>query len=254
VAKVVDRALAFDRNDRWSTAREMQDAVKEAYFEISGRRISFARKLFIPPRVSIPDTSEAATSAPTLAADVPSDPDLQVAVDTADRLRAIVAPKTTDGATMPSVPPPSRATTVGSHRNRTRRLALVAAGVGLAVLVIAVFVMRGPATASGGEIAVPSASGAVATASASASGREVAVASPSAGTSPSPSPTTSTSTSTSTPTATATATTPARSAAAITAAPHGTIVRPAIGRPKATASVATAAASAAPVDIFGRRR
>ncbi|MDB4992668.1 MAG: serine/threonine protein kinase [Myxococcaceae bacterium] len=249
VAQVVDRALAFDRMDRWPDARAMQDAVKEAYFEITGRRISFARRLVVAPRVSLPDTSEAATSAPTLAADTSSQPSLLAeSVDRIDRMPTAVAPKTTDGATMPSVPPPSRAVTAESHRNRGRRLAVVAGGVGVGGVVIAAYVMRGPARVSGGEGVAASGSGSgsgsgLAVVSPGVSIGEVASVAPSAGTSPSPSPSTSTTTTT-TPTTTTTAGT------AAVVAPHASL-RPVVVRPKASAS---AAPSAAPVDLFGRRR
>jgi serine/threonine-protein kinase len=241
VAQVVDRALAFDRMDRWPDARSMQEAVKEAYFEITGRRISFARRLLVTPRVSMPDTSEAATSAPTLAADAPSQPALLA--ESVERMATAVAPRTTDGATMPSVPPPSRAITAASHRNQARRLAVVAAGVGVAGIVIAAYVMRGPAVGEG--VAGSGTGSGTGSGSASPSVGEVASVAPSAGTSPSPSPSTTTSTSTST------STTTTATATAVAVAPRGSVRPPVVVRPKASAS---AAATVAPVDIFGRRR
>ncbi len=51
VSAVVDRALAFSRDSRWSDARAMQDAVRRAYEEIHTSPISSAPKLTVPPSV-----------------------------------------------------------------------------------------------------------------------------------------------------------------------------------------------------------
>jgi serine/threonine-protein kinase len=71
---VVDRALAFDKNSRWGTAREMFDALRAAYEEARGRR---------PP---LPPPRPAAPSAVTI--DVPisiEEPSLVVDVAFGDR-------------------------------------------------------------------------------------------------------------------------------------------------------------------------
>jgi serine/threonine-protein kinase len=51
VARVVDRALAFEKGNRWPSAQEMRDAVSDAYRDGTGRRISMA------PRPVVPDVS-----------------------------------------------------------------------------------------------------------------------------------------------------------------------------------------------------
>jgi eukaryotic-like serine/threonine-protein kinase len=42
VAQVVDRALAFDKNDRWPNARSMQTAVRNAYLALTGTALESA--------------------------------------------------------------------------------------------------------------------------------------------------------------------------------------------------------------------
>ncbi len=52
VARVVDRALAFDRDDRWSDARGMQEAIRQAYGERhGGAPIATAPRLEVPIHV-----------------------------------------------------------------------------------------------------------------------------------------------------------------------------------------------------------
>lgn len=53
VASLVDRALAFDKDDRWPDAQAMQEAVRRAYHAASGAPISTHPKLFVP--VSVPN-------------------------------------------------------------------------------------------------------------------------------------------------------------------------------------------------------
>ena len=48
VAHVVDRALAFERDDRWPDARTMQLAVRQAYRDSHGAAIATAPKLAVP--------------------------------------------------------------------------------------------------------------------------------------------------------------------------------------------------------------
>ena len=50
VAHVVDRALAFERDDRWPDARRMQEAVRHAYHDRNGAPITTA------PRMTLPET------------------------------------------------------------------------------------------------------------------------------------------------------------------------------------------------------
>ena len=50
VARVVDRALAFEREQRWLDARRMQEAVRRAYYDRHGAEITTA------PRVTVPET------------------------------------------------------------------------------------------------------------------------------------------------------------------------------------------------------
>ncbi|HEV3191346.1 MAG TPA: protein kinase [Polyangiaceae bacterium] len=47
VAFVVDRALAFEKAKRWSSARRMQEAVRRAYYDHNGRPITSAPKLAV---------------------------------------------------------------------------------------------------------------------------------------------------------------------------------------------------------------
>jgi serine/threonine-protein kinase len=51
VAGVVDGALAFEKGKRWPSARRMQAAVRDAYHDRTGRRISMA------PRPVVPDVA-----------------------------------------------------------------------------------------------------------------------------------------------------------------------------------------------------
>jgi eukaryotic-like serine/threonine-protein kinase len=53
VAEVVDKALAFEQEQRWPDARAMQDALRRAYEKIHDSPISSAPKPTVPP--SVPD-------------------------------------------------------------------------------------------------------------------------------------------------------------------------------------------------------
>ncbi|HEY3594441.1 MAG TPA: protein kinase [Polyangiaceae bacterium] len=77
VVEIVDKALAFDRNDRWLDARQMQEAVRNAYRAVTGSPISQSRLSFADD--SGPDVSQAATVA--VASKVPTS--LSVARDSA---------------------------------------------------------------------------------------------------------------------------------------------------------------------------
>jgi hypothetical protein len=48
VAHAVDGALAFDKANRWSDARSMQEAVRSAYADRTGKRISMAPRPVVP--------------------------------------------------------------------------------------------------------------------------------------------------------------------------------------------------------------
>jgi serine/threonine-protein kinase len=52
VANVVDRALAYERDDRWQDAQTMQDAIRHAYHEFRRVPLSEAPKLLVPPSVA----------------------------------------------------------------------------------------------------------------------------------------------------------------------------------------------------------
>jgi len=63
-AKVIDRALLYERADRWQSAKEFQTALRAAYEAATGRPLSMAPRLSISGRV--PDAS--VQHAPTLPA------------------------------------------------------------------------------------------------------------------------------------------------------------------------------------------
>jgi serine/threonine-protein kinase len=48
VAQVVDAALAFEKGKRWPSAERMQEAVRDAYYDRTGRRMSMAPRPFVP--------------------------------------------------------------------------------------------------------------------------------------------------------------------------------------------------------------
>jgi hypothetical protein len=52
VAQIVDRALAFERDQRWPDARSMQLAVRQAYRDSHGAAIATAPKLAVPAQVA----------------------------------------------------------------------------------------------------------------------------------------------------------------------------------------------------------
>jgi serine/threonine-protein kinase len=53
VARVVDRALEFSKEARWPSAAEMQEALREAYLEVSGYPIDEASKLTLAEDVPV---------------------------------------------------------------------------------------------------------------------------------------------------------------------------------------------------------
>ncbi len=68
VAEVVDRALAFEKEERWPDAKAMQSAVRRAFEEIHRAPLSTAPKLTVPE--SVKDRTLASAGAPA-ATDVP---------------------------------------------------------------------------------------------------------------------------------------------------------------------------------------
>src|SRR5579859_1217913 len=116
-ARVVDRALAFDKADRWADAREMQLAVREAYREITGRALAEAPAL-VPVEAGDPGVEEAAPLSATL-------PVTASAVGTTGD-----APGTTERSVVSSR---GRGVTTGADaRRRRRQWALVAVEIGRA--------------------------------------------------------------------------------------------------------------------------
>ncbi len=72
VAAIVDRALEYLCDERWSSAREMQAAVREAYQQITGLVLSQSRQL-LAGRVSLstfdPENAQSVGEAATISAD-----------------------------------------------------------------------------------------------------------------------------------------------------------------------------------------
>jgi serine/threonine-protein kinase len=54
VARVIDGALAFEKSKRWPDAQRMQEAVRQAYTERTGRRISMAPRPVVPDAAANP--------------------------------------------------------------------------------------------------------------------------------------------------------------------------------------------------------
>jgi serine/threonine-protein kinase len=57
LVEAVDRALAFEREARWQTARDMFEALRSAYSEICGARLESRAPAPRPPRESEPPPS-----------------------------------------------------------------------------------------------------------------------------------------------------------------------------------------------------
>jgi serine/threonine protein kinase len=111
VARVIDRALAFERADRWQDARAMQQAVRDAYASLTGRRLSDAPRLSVSGRV--PDAS----------------------VPHAPTLPAVSTPFSDPRASGPRV---AVEAATGPIARRTRRVAMAAAGVVACVAIAAI--------------------------------------------------------------------------------------------------------------------
>ena len=88
VAQAVDVALAFDKAKRWRDARSMQDAVRSAYADRTGRSISMA------PRPVVPESAVNATlglSSDAVASERAARAAKRKARQPGDRSRAVVA-------------------------------------------------------------------------------------------------------------------------------------------------------------------
>jgi hypothetical protein len=223
-AKVIDRALAYDRNDRWPDALTMQAAVREAYVALAGRPLSLAPKLRGRSRLSAPPSAHAPT------------------------LPAVSGPASseTNGAAREAV-------TAGRLKGRRRTLGIGIALAGLVATLMAVAVHgRNAPPAQAGSAPPTATATATATTTPTATATTTATATATA-TTTTTTTTTPTPTPTETPTAIASAPDPASSKPATSAAAaHATgIPRPRVPRPSASVSAST---SSAPVDIFGRRQ
>ncbi len=228
VAALVDRALAFDRVDRWQNAGEMQLAVRTAYQALVGRPISIiGGRIAVVPRVSIPDIDPEMTSAPTLAA----------APTPSSKARS----SSSKPVIVEAVPITGAAITLGGSRGG--KWLSVALLIGAGLIGAGVFALLSRPSASGTETATATTISQTIT---SASSPPVQVAAPiTADTTPQVDP--------------------AAASASAVAAASSNAVKPsgsAIGKnsqqkPKPNASAAhsaSAAASSDAVDIFGRRR
>ncbi|HEX4447895.1 MAG TPA: serine/threonine-protein kinase [Polyangiaceae bacterium] len=124
VVEVIDRALAFDKAKRWSSAAAMRDALREASIAAFGR---------LAPLPSMPDAGEAGGTVFTN-----SDGPLSSAFSTISRLSPAVA-----------------------GRRKGRRAAVVVAGLAIAALAVVVFLPRHaptpdrPAAAAVAAVATP---------------------------------------------------------------------------------------------------
>ncbi len=67
VVSLVDKALAFNREERWASARAMREALRAAYAQVRGE----TARIESAPRVSLPDVSEVFSGGP------PSEPSIR---------------------------------------------------------------------------------------------------------------------------------------------------------------------------------
>jgi eukaryotic-like serine/threonine-protein kinase len=120
LAAIVDRALAFDRADRFQSAAAMQESVKAAYQELTGQPLDLRPRMLVVPRASMPDSLEV-TSAPTLPEASLAD-DEEAYAETqrhpASGGAHLTPARTTGGAVVPSSPPPA----IGPRASRRRAL------------------------------------------------------------------------------------------------------------------------------------
>jgi serine/threonine protein kinase len=73
-AKIVDRALAYERDDRWADARTMQKAVRTAYQELTGHPLTPLPATVARIRRSGPPPSPSAPTLPALSGPSPAMP------------------------------------------------------------------------------------------------------------------------------------------------------------------------------------
>jgi len=230
VAEVIDRALQFERGERYQTALEMQAAVRAAYQATTGRRISAAVRL-VPTRKSDPSGMD-----PAVAATEPAPP--RMTTDGA------AVPKRASGALGPSVPP----------RRSRRTTAYFAAGALAGVAIGGAALLRslaGPTAATPSTTETPPSSLAAPTPPPVATPSKAPAAAPPAVTAPEPPSSSAVSTAVH-----------AEASAAPNDRRPGVTSRP--RPPRMSGSAAASAASAAPaasapappatVDLFGRRR
>ncbi len=112
-ATIVDRALAYERDDRWPDARTMQNAVRAAYHELTGRKLS--------PLPAFPGRIRRSRPPPS-----PSAPTLP----------AVSGPASTVSTT-------ARAHTGPGTSNRRRATGIAAAAIGLVATFGTVAALRG---------------------------------------------------------------------------------------------------------------
>jgi serine/threonine-protein kinase len=125
VARVVDRALAYDRSDRWADAREMQLAVREAYRQLIGTPMA---------------------QAPAMVPVEANDREIEVSGPLSETLPAAPGDERTTGRSVVSAS--REATTAGrSRRSRAWRWLGVAA-LGVAAAVPVAFLASRPARVS----------------------------------------------------------------------------------------------------------
>jgi serine/threonine-protein kinase len=106
MARVVDRALAYDKAQRWADAREMQLAVREAYRAITGEAIAGAAKLVA----------------------VDSD-DIDEGGPLSETLPAMSEPARTTGRSMVAAKAAEETTQADGRRQRRRVIAIAASSV-----------------------------------------------------------------------------------------------------------------------------
>jgi serine/threonine-protein kinase len=127
-AKVIDRALLYERADRWQTARDFQVAVRAAYEAVTGRPLSTAPRLSISGRV--PDAS----------------------VQHAPTLPAVASPVSDANATGPRR---AAEAATGPTMRRTRRAGMAVAAI-VAVAAIGAYAMTMKRGAAPAQTATPS--------------------------------------------------------------------------------------------------
>jgi serine/threonine-protein kinase len=125
VARVVDRALAFDRSERWADAREMQLAVREAYRQLIGTPVA---------------------QAPAMVPVESNDPEVEVSGPLSETLPAAPGDARTTGRSVVSA---SRQMTTGASARRSRAWwGLGLAALGIAAAVPVAFLASRPARVS----------------------------------------------------------------------------------------------------------